>query len=100
MSSTINSKNFSIDLIVWTGSELCYFKSVPHQNTFQTSALYETIDSETTNTNDGKIYHKFTVCVKDLNNQIIGKAYAKSIKDAQQRAAQYALQYYGIFNRY
>ena len=48
----------------------------------------------------GKIYHKFTVCVKDLNNHIIGKAYAKSIKDAQQRAAQYALQYYGIFNRY
>lgn len=62
--------------------------------------VYETIDSETTNTNDGKIYHKFTVCVKDLNNQIIGKAYAKSIKDAQQRAAQYALQYYGIFNGY
>ena len=62
--------------------------------------IYETISSETINTNDGKIYHKFTVCVKDLNNQIIGKAYAKSIKDAQQRAAQYALQYYGIFNRY
>ena len=62
--------------------------------------VYETIDSETTNTNDGKIYHKFTVCVKNLNNQIIGKAYAKSIKDAQQRAAQYALQYYGIFNGY
>ena len=61
---------------------------------------YELVNSETTNTSDGKIFHKFTVCIYDTNNNVIGKAFAKSKKDAEQRAAQYALQYYGIFNGY
>jgi ribonuclease III len=62
--------------------------------------LYEQLSIENEVNDKGITYRKFTMCVRDLNQNIIGKGHAKSKKEAEQKAAQDALKKYGITNGY
>lgn len=62
--------------------------------------LYEQLSIENEVNDKGITYRKFTMCVRDLHQNIIGKGHAKSKKEAEQKAAQDALKKYGITNGY
>tara|TARA_A100001015_G_scaffold250725_1_gene289307 strand:+ start:248 stop:1204 length:957 start_codon:yes stop_codon:yes gene_type:complete len=59
--------------------------------------IYEQLGVENNVSNTGVSNRKFHTCVKDLDGNIIGEGVAKSKRESEQKAAENALRFFGVF---